>query len=219
MLGQIYLGNYDNKYFYVGKHDGDIFKDNYKGSGLVWCNILNKHKDTPDKFSFVVLEEYDFKEHGDQLEISYILKYKNLYGDKLVNIASGGQGGNLGDEVNRRISLAVGGSGNGMYGKKLSDESKKKISSKLKGHPNYNYSNWHPTEEMKQAQRERVLGDKNPCRREDVKQKLREAALKQTNRKGGKPGSYWFTNGIESKCYYDGEQPDGWYRGRTIIKK
>ena len=34
-----------------------------------------------------------------------------------MNIADGGEGGNLGEEVNKRISVAVSGKKNGMYGK------------------------------------------------------------------------------------------------------
>lgn len=41
MLGQIYEMTYD-KYYYVGKHDGDIFKDEYFGSGIAWTNVVKK---------------------------------------------------------------------------------------------------------------------------------------------------------------------------------
>lgn len=93
------------------------------------------------------------------------------------------------------------GPANGMYGKT---------------HPNWDHSHWHPTEEMKESQRQRMIGDNNPCKRDVVKQKLREANKRQINRSGGVVGGHWYTNGIDSKCCHDGQQPAGWYRGRTI---
>lgn len=213
MLGQIYDMSYGS-YHYVGKHDGDIFKDNYFGSGIAWSNVVKKHG--KENIKRIILETYDTKEQANILEKKYIKEAKFAYGNNCLNIADGGQGGDLGPEVRARISAAVSGERNGMYGRRLCGEANGMYG---KTHPNWNYSNWRPSEEMKQAQRERMLGDLNPCKREDVKEKLRIAAKKQINRSGGVKGGHWYTNGIESKCFLDGQQPDGWYRGRTIHKE
>lgn len=213
MLGQIYDMSYKD-YHYVGKHDGDIFKDNYFGSGIAWTNVVKKHG--KENIKRVILETYDTKEQADVLERKYIRDAKTCYGKNCLNIADGGQGGDLGPEVRARISAAVSGERNGMYGKGLRGEANGMYG---RTHPNWNHSHWRPTEKMKQAQRERMLGDRNPCKRADVKEKLREANKKQVNRSGGVKGGHWYTNGIESKCFIDGQQPEGWRRGRIINKE
>lgn len=213
MLGQIYEMIYED-YHYIGKHDGDIFADNYYGSGIAWTNVVNKYG--KEKIKRIILETYDTKEQADKLEKYYIKEARDRYGSNCLNIADGGQGGDLGPAVRAKISAKVSGSGNGMYGKGLFGSANGMYG---KTHPNWNHSHWHPTEEMKEAQRQRMLGDNNPCKREEVKQKLREANKRQTNRSGGVVGGHWYTNGVDSKCYIDGQQPEGWYRGRTIKRK
>ena len=37
--GQVYI-MHCNDYHYVGVHKGDIFKDNYFGSGIAWGNVV-----------------------------------------------------------------------------------------------------------------------------------------------------------------------------------
>ena len=217
MLGQIYEMVFEN-YHYVGKHNGGIYLDDYYGSGIAWCNVVRKYG--KDRIIRNVICTYDDELSANILEKKYIKIAKEKYGENCLNIADGGQGGNLGPEVNAKISKAISGERNGMYGKKLSDETKLKISNKLKGHPNYNHSHWKPTEEMKEAQRRRVTGKNNPCKREEVKEKIRNAARNQKNRNGGVKGGHWYTDGVNSKCLRDGDTvPEGWHLGRTIKKQ
>lgn len=201
---------YEN-YHYIGKHDGDIFADNYYGSGIAWTNVVNKHG--KGCIQRIILETYDTKEQADVLEKQYIIKAREQYGSNCLNIADGGQGGDLGPLVRAKISEKVSGVKNGMYGKGLVGPANGMYG---KTHPNWNHSHWHPTEEMKESQRQRMIGDNNPCKRDVVKQKLRGANKRQINRSGGVVGGHWYTNGIDSKCCHDGQQPAGWYRGRII---
>ena len=129
MLGQIYCAHCRG-YHYVGKHDGDVFEDEYYGSGIAWNNVVNKYG--TNQIIREILDTYDTKTDGDELEKKYIRHAKTLYGDSCLNIADGGQGGNLGDIVNKKISKNVSGSRNGMYGKTLSEETRQKIKNRLK---------------------------------------------------------------------------------------
>lgn len=214
MLGQIYEMTYD-KYYYVGKHDGDIFKDEYFGSGIAWTNVVKKYG--KENIQRRILETYDTKEQADELEKFYIKQYKDKYGKNCLNIADGGQGGNLGEEVNKRISKAVSGEGNGMYGKKLSKETLEKISAKLKGHPNYNNSNYRPTEEIKAKISKSHIGIKQTP--ESIA-KIKAARAKQTNLKlDSARGKHWYTDGVNNIMCFEQDKPDNYYLGRTIIKK
>ena len=210
MLGQIYVGNYKDKYYYVGKHDGDIFKDGYKGSGIIWNNILNKYG--VDSVEYSILEEYNSKQEGDELEKKYIKLYRDKYKEKVVNIADGGQGGNLGAEINRKRGLNLRGSNNGMYGKGLFGD---KNGMYGKHHENWNHGGYKIINEERSHKLSERMTLNNPAKKPEVKDKIRLAAKNQINRSGGVPGGHWYTNGIDSKCFLDGEQPDGWYRGRS----
>ena len=153
-----------------------------------------------------MLTTYETKEQADLLEKYYIKQARELYGKNCLNIADGGQGGNLGPAVCAKISANVSGARNGMYGRGLKGAANGMYG---KTHPNWNHSHWRQTAEMREAQRQRMLGDNNPCKREDVKQKLRLANKRQVNRSGGVQGGHWYTNGIDSICCLDGQQPEG----------
>jgi hypothetical protein len=214
MLGQIYEMSY-GKYYYIGKHDGDIFEDEYFGSGIAWTNVVKKYG--KENIQRKILKTYDTKEQADILEKFYIKQYKEKYDKNCLNIADGGQGGNLGEEVNKKISEAVSGEGNGMYGKKLSEETRTKISKKLKGHPNYNYSNYRPTEEIKAKISKSHIGIKQTP--ESIA-KIKEARAKQTNLKlDSAKGKHWYTDGVNNVMCFEENKPDNYYLGRTIIKE
>lgn len=65
MLGQIYIMESHN-YYYVGKHTGDIYKDNYYGSGIAWTNVVKKYG--KDDIVRKILDTYETEEIGDELE-------------------------------------------------------------------------------------------------------------------------------------------------------
>lgn len=209
--GQIYLMKCNN-YVYVGFHTGDIYKDNYYGSGIAWTNVVNKYG--KENVKRIILDTYTTKEDKIKLEKYYINKYKQQYKKKCLNIADGGQGGNLGEEVNKRISISISGKNNGMWGKKLSDESKKKISDKLKGHPNYNPKGYKHTEKAKRAISEKHLGMKHT---QESIEKIKLARLNQINLKlDSAKGKHWYYNpntNIE-KMMFEKDVPIGFIKGR-----
>lgn len=88
MLGQIYV-MFSHGYCYVGKHDGNIFNDNYFGSGVAWNNVVNKYgKECIERN---IICTYETKEEGNNLEMFYIDKYKNQFKECCLNIAIGGK--------------------------------------------------------------------------------------------------------------------------------
>lgn len=201
-----------NNYFYVGCHKGDIFKDNYYGSGLAWRNVISKYG--KESIKRTVIDTYTRRVEKIELERKYIKIYKEKYGKNCLNISDGGDGGDLGVEVRKRISKAVSGERNGMYGKKLSEKSRKKISDKLVGHPNYNPKGYKHTEEAKQR-----IGNANrgSTHTEEAREKMRVARANQKNLTlDSAKGKHWFYNintGQETMLF-DNEVSYGWVRGR-----
>lgn len=202
-------------WYYVGVHCGDIFKDNYFGSGLAWLNVVQKHGE--ESVVRKVLALFGNRKEKQDLERRFIKEIREKYGDRCVNISDGGDGGNLGEEVCRRIAIKIRGAGNGMYGKKLSEESKRKISAALKGHPNYNPKGYRHTEEAKRRIAEKHMGMGHT---EATKEKLRATRLKQTNLVlTGARGGHWYVNPDRTmeKYIINTEPPTGWKRGRKEL--
>lgn len=140
-----------------------------------------------------ILDEVPVKE-WDYWERFWILTITS-WGFDLVNIRKGGNGyGSHSLETIEKIRQSQSGDKNamygkkspkGMFGKKLSEESKKKISDKKRGTPSWNKGFAH-SEETKQKMREKRLGNKNPNfgkkMSEETKQKIKEKQLLFKNR-------------------------------------
>ena len=213
--GQIYLMECQG-WYYVGVHCGDIVKDNYYGSGLAWNNVVRKYG--KDNVIRTIIGSFESREEKQELEKRFIALYRAKYGKQCVNISDGGDGGNLGEEVCRKISRSIRGEKNGMYGKKLSDETKEKISIALKGHPNYNHKGYRHTEEAKARIGKAHKGLRHS---EEAKAKIREARRKQTNLVlTSAKGKHWYISpdGVREQMLFESEVPLGWKRGRINQK-
>ena len=93
MYGYVYITtNLITNKIYVGKHKGE-FDKNYYGSGKIITNSLKKYSKSNHKVD--ILEYANDKNQLDDLEKYYIKFYKNIYGCKCMNIANGGEGGNV----------------------------------------------------------------------------------------------------------------------------
>lgn len=130
MYGYIYLTtNLINNRKYIGQHKSDVFTENYKGSGMILRQALEKYG--WDNFKVELLEECSSKEELDLRERYWIKEYDAVYSSEFYNIAFGGNSrhGPISDEHRKKLSelgkLRVG-SKNPFYGKKLSEESKQK---------------------------------------------------------------------------------------------
>jgi group I intron endonuclease len=129
---QIYctINNLNNK-IYIGQHKTNSFKKkNYLGSGIHLNRAIKKYGS--ENFSKNILEVCETKEQADWYEKRYISFYR-LGGKAEYNIADGGQGGNLGEIVNKKLSDCQKGEKAYWYGKSMPEETKKKISEAEKG--------------------------------------------------------------------------------------
>lgn len=107
---------------YIGQ---DMYNNpKYLGSGFLLKKAIKKYGE--ENFTKIILEECDNKEELNGKEIYWINHYNATNSLEFYNIATGGQGGWLGDEINekRRKTLT---------GHKHSDETKEKIRNKALG--------------------------------------------------------------------------------------
>jgi group I intron endonuclease len=120
--GYIYITtNLVNGNRYIGQHKSVDWDSNYIGSGKLLHYAIKKYG--IENFTCFPIAWAWNKKELNNLEIDYIVHYKPEY-----NISQGGNGGNLGEEVNKLISEKCKGEKNGMFGKTHSEEIKKKLS-------------------------------------------------------------------------------------------
>ena len=132
MFGYIYKTTDTNDKVYIGQHHGE-FDINYFGSGKIISKIIKKRKDL---LRVELLEVCNNQNELNEKEIYWINEYNSLDNKFGYNLQKGGQGYNYekpstffgkkhteeSKEKNRKAHI----------GKKLSDETKDKISNKLK---------------------------------------------------------------------------------------
>lgn len=170
---------------YIGRHKSSKYDTRYKGSGKIISQAIKKYG--RDKFITIVLSEYDDEESLNQGEIYWISKYDAVNSDEFYNIEKGGHanGRPVGFKVPRESVERV---ADKLKGRKLSDETRLKISLSLKGIH---------------------AGENNPAKREDVRAKFRVINAGENSPVWGK---HWYNNGtintIAETC------PEGFVPGR-----
>lgn len=121
MIHQLYkITNKKNGKYYIGVHTGDIFKDDYWGSGVVLKESIQKYG--KDVFERVVLVQLNNKKEIYILE-SQIVNDEFVKNPMTYNIALGGIGGDNGSIVNKKISEKMKGPNHMYYGKKRPNHS------------------------------------------------------------------------------------------------
>lgn len=155
--GKVYIGITCQKPEFRWRKDGSGYKPNPNYHTKMW-NAITKYG--WENVEHEILYENLSKEEAENLEIEIISKYDSTNDKYGYNISIGGNSPTLTDEIRNKISVARKGNNYGyfgenapMYGKHHSDETKKKMSNSAKGKNNSMY-NIHPTEEMKNYQRE-----------------------------------------------------------------
>lgn len=127
---------------YIGQHKYKKLNDDYMGSGKFLWRAYRKYGF--ENFEKEILySRIQYKETVDAMERFAIAKERSI-GKAEYNIADGGQGGNLGEEVNKKLR----GKNNPFYGKHHSEETRMKLSEAKKGKPGPN-KGMHFSEEAK----------------------------------------------------------------------
>lgn len=161
---------------YIGQHKYKKLNDNYMGSGkLLWRAYRKYGFENFEKE--ILYSRIQYKETVDAMERFAIAKERAL-GKAEYNIADGGNGGNLGEEVNKKISEAQKGRhpseetirkrSEAMKGHKVSEETRKKISEANKGRI--------ISDEWRRKLSENHKGMEGKLHSEEAKKKMSEAA-------------------------------------------
>ena len=94
MYGYVYKSrNKINSHFYIGQKTSDKFDPNYYGSGTQLKKELKEYGKENDEVT--ILEKANSKEDLNRREKRLIAEFKELCGNKCINRAEGGEGGNV----------------------------------------------------------------------------------------------------------------------------
>lgn len=90
MIGYVYITfNLINSKFYVGIHKRKTFTENYKGSGKIIKQALEKYG--KENFSTMLVQRCETLEELNKAEIFWISEFKRIYGfENCYNISEGG---------------------------------------------------------------------------------------------------------------------------------
>lgn len=134
MYGYIYkTTNLFNGKIYIGQHKSDTFDENYYGSGVRFINVFNKYG--KDSFTCELLEECNSEDELNEREQYWIEHFNATDRNIGYNLMSGGykvRGIKHSEETKQKISISKTGQHPNRDYKKISDETKLKISSTLK---------------------------------------------------------------------------------------
>ena len=127
---------------YIGQHKYKKLNDNYMGSGRLIIKAIKKYGIENFKKE-ILYSNIQYKETADDMERFAIAKERKL-GKAEYNIANGGNGrGTVSEATKRKLSEINRGMNNPHYGKRLSDETKRKISDSNKDKHKGNLSEEH----------------------------------------------------------------------------
>ena len=163
------ITNKINHKFYIGKHSTDDLDDGYMGSGIAINKAIQKYG--IENFSKRILCFCDSAEDAYKVE-EFLVTDNLIKRDDCYNMMVGGG----------RAAPILKGEKNGMYGKHLSEETKKKLSEAHKGLIS-GHKGMHHSEETKkkisEANKGKLLGDNNPMygkhHSEEIRKKISEA--------------------------------------------
>lgn len=155
------ITNKINGKIYIGKHQTEDLNDGYMGSGLNIKRAVKKYG--VENFSKEILFDVYGEDMMDFLEEAIVdeafVARKDTY-----NMALGGEGGYLGEEVSRKISKAC-------KGKKRSEETKKKMSEASKGRQ----MSEEARQKMSESARKRPSNRKGHHHSDETKEKIRQS--------------------------------------------
>jgi hypothetical protein len=202
--------NKTNGKVYIGKHVTDDLNDGYMGSGKLIKRAIKKHGSA--NFFKTIIAVYD-----NELLMNAAEKFMVAVDpDTSYNICPGGQGGfgyineNILTTEHRRLGqqksqIAI--------KKRLDSNNEFRIKMANMGTKSISHYNNDVRLGIKPKPK-RFLGKQHT---KETKQKMSTSASGRTGIKSSQFGTYWITNGIESKKLKASENiPDGWYKGRVM---
>ena len=157
------IKNNINDKTYIGQHKTKNLNDSYMGSGVILSKAFEKYG--LGNFSKKVIAICETKENANILEKIFIKLYREV-GKAEYNISNGGDGGNQGDECNKRISKSL-------MGHPVSEETRNKISESHKGRVG-SCKGKHLSEEHKRKISESHKGKKHKPLSEETRKKISE---------------------------------------------
>lgn len=212
---------------YVGKRKAVKFDNNYWGSGVMWNRIISGcNKETDIKRE--ILEWCYSKDEINDREKYWIEKLDAMNHSIGCNVALGGDGGDLGEEVRKQISKTMKergsqrGENNGAFGKHWFTNGVDTVfcevcpdgyypgtDDSINSIRNEKLRNSHRTEEQREHYRQSKLGNKNPMK----------LATGENHPNYGKR-CYTNLDKTESGYFIPGTEPEGWTLGmRYNLKK
>lgn len=205
---------------YVGKRKSSRFDTTYYGSGIMWKRIISGCNLETDIKREIIDWCYSRKELNER-EIYWIEKLNATNHTIGCNIATGGDGGDLGSEVRKKISKTMKergsqrGENNGAFGKHWYTDGIDTVfcegcpegfypgtSKSMNDNRNKKLKNCHRTSEQKEHYRQSKLGDKNPMKQMTGKNHPNYGKL-----------IYKSPDGKASGYFIPGEEPNNWIRG------
>lgn len=232
MYGYIYITtNLVNGKKYIGQHKSEVFNPEYKGSGKLLRQALHKYGE--DNFEVHIIEECFSKEELDNSEIKWIKYYDAANSREYYNLSYGGNspvgayphpmyGKRHSEEARKKMSKSASthiGEKNNFYGKKHTEESRKKMSESHKNNP----SDSHTTAG-------RIWVNDGLVNKAIFPEELDEYLCKGyvkgfLSKKYDRAtclGRIWINNGVMSKSIYPSEFPEyelkGFVKGRLYNK-
>lgn len=200
--------------YYIGSSSVEKVNNGYRGSvaSIAYRSIWESEPDS--LFETKILKEFDDRKSALEYELELHKQYDVVNNPEYINMSLAVPNGYFGRDV--------AGNKNPMSGKSRLGEKHnggENISSALKEM----YSSTEYGRSMKEASRNRML-ENNPSKNTNImasnKLKWKESGRNLSEKNGmyGKPspsrGKKLYNNGIETKAYPEGSQPDGWILGR-----
>lgn len=207
--------NLVNDKFYIGKHQTEDPYDAYLGSGKLLSHAIKKYG--IENFKKEVLFVFDSEEEMNLKEKELVTEEFCLRED-VYNLNVGGEGGF--SFINREKSNLYGSNGKSGHGLENLEIGRQTKRHKMKTSKEYcdNIRKIHSDAKKKYHETNpgtftgKVHTDEARC-------KIGKAnSFSQSGSKNSQFGSFWITNGTESKkIKRNGFIPEGWYKGRKLI--
>lgn len=205
--GKIYIGQKS----YVGEPS----MENYYGGGVEIKRAVKKYgRENFDRE--ILYSRIRDQATADSMEMWTIEKYDSTNPKIGYNISKGGKVSEITTDTRNKISTSLkkyfAENGCSNKGKKQTDEQKRKKSEAQKKR----FSNME--ERVKTS-----IATKEAMSNEDVRKRLSSSLKEFYKRTGYKPntnnGKKWYNNGEKSGFFIEGEQPEGWVKGRIYKRR